>query len=78
MNPPIVPGLITFDEKSQEAVQSKGNALLKIIRLQSCEGRVVVPWKVVPDSPDSVYVGLAGKKKRALQCVGPELKFHCR
>ena len=42
-------------------LQSKGKIPMKITRLQSSEGRVIVPWKVVPESPDSVYVGLVGK-----------------
>ena len=56
------PGLITFDQPSHKVLQSKGKLPMKVSRLQSSDGRVIVPWKVVPDSPDSVYVGLVGKK----------------
>ena len=55
------PGLITFSETSHKTLQSKGKIPLKITRSQCSDGKVIVPWKVVPESPDSVYIGLVGE-----------------
>lgn len=57
----IEPALIKFKSPTQEAMQSSGRAHVPIERTQRFIGRVIIPWKVVPQDPESPYVGLVGK-----------------
>nr|XP_018671881.1 G-protein coupled receptor 98-like isoform X2 [Ciona intestinalis] len=54
----IASGLIELDQRSLEATQSNGKVDLIVRRRHRTTGRVVVPWRVVPQTNDSVYVGL--------------------
>ena len=51
----LVPGKVSFEEDSATAVQSDKKLVLKIVRLEGSNGRVVVPWSAVCDDEESPY-----------------------
>ena len=60
----VVQSLISLDEDEVKAQQTDGKVQLTLSRSDQTTGKVVVPWKVLPDSPDSVYANIGGKLKK--------------
>lgn len=52
---------LSFAQASHEVEQSEGKLQLKVNRDDQLRGEIILPWKVVPQSPDSVYVGMRGE-----------------
>ena len=56
----VVQSLVSMDDDEVGANQTDGKVELKLTRSDGTKGKVVVPWKVLPDSPDSVYANIGG------------------
>ena len=56
----VIPSVINIDLDELEVVQSEGSFEVPVRRSEQKKGKVVVPWKVVPKSSDSVYANIAG------------------
>ena len=56
----IAPATINLKSTVEEIDQTKGILKLKIKRKDQKRGRIVIPWRLKPDSPDSVYVDVKG------------------
>lgn len=57
----LEPALVTFEDPVKEVVQSKGRAYITVIRQQRTAGRVILPWKLVPEVAESPYIGVVGE-----------------
>ena len=56
----LIPAIVTLESDELEAKQSDGKIELVVARTEQLGGKVVVPWKVLPTSSDSVYVNIGG------------------
>lgn len=57
----VIPSVINLMVDEASANQSQGKIELPIRRSEQLKGKVVVPWKVLPGSSDSVYTNLTGQ-----------------
>ena len=57
----VIPAVVSLESDEVEAKQSDGKIELVVARTEQLGGKVVVPWKVLPTSSDSVYVNMGGK-----------------
>ncbi|XP_077973499.1 uncharacterized protein LOC120348632 isoform X2 [Styela clava] len=53
--------LVTFGDQEHKASQSESRTYITIKRIRHPTGRVIVPWKLVPDDPESPYAGIVGE-----------------
>lgn len=53
--------LISFEDSYQSALQSQTRTYVTIKRLKHPTGRVIVPWKLVPELSESPYSGIVGR-----------------
>ena len=65
----VVQSLISMDDDEVGAKQTDGKVELKLTRSDGTKGKVVVPWKVLPDSPDSVYANIGGSHLEKYQDI---------
>ena len=64
INNDVIPAVVSLDCDDELTVtQSDGVARVTVVREEQMKGRVVVPWKVLPRSFDSVYVNISGLVK---------------
>ena len=62
INNDVIPAVVSLDCDDELTVtQSDGVARVTVVREEQKKGRVVVPWKVLPRSFDSVYVNISGR-----------------
>ena len=52
--------MIGFVETEVEASQSQGTVKLTVKRKEQTKGKIAIPWKIVPETADSVYVDVKG------------------
>ena len=56
----VIPAVVTCEEREMEVKQSEEKVKVPVRRREQKKGRVVVPWKVLPESSDSVYMNING------------------
>ena len=56
----VIEAVVNLDKDEVDAKQSDGKIELTVRRSEQLQGNVVVPWKVLPSSSDSVYTNLSG------------------
>ena len=56
----VIEAVVNLDKDEIDAKQSDGKIELTLRRSEQLQGNVVVPWKVLPSSSDSVYTNLSG------------------
>ena len=56
----VIPAVVTCEEKEMEVKQSEEKVNVPVRRKEQSKGKVVVPWKVLPESSDSVYMNING------------------
>ena len=56
----ITPAVVEMLEEEVKVKQSDGELSLHVLRSEEMKGRVVVPWKILPESEDSVYMNVTG------------------
>ena len=59
----VIEAVVNLDKDEVDAKQSDGKIELTVRRSEQLQGNVVVPWKVLPSSSDSVYTNLSGTLK---------------
>ena len=59
----VIPAVVDLETEELSVVQSQGCVELPVRRKDQMKGEIVVPWKVVPKSPDSIYANIYGLKK---------------
>ena len=62
----VIEAVVNLDKDEVDAKQSDGKIELTVRRSEQLQGNVVVPWKVLPSSSDSVYTNLSGTLKSKL------------
>ena len=60
---------LSFAETSRVVNQSEGKLQLRVLREDQLRNEIILPWKVVPQSPDSVYVGIRGERHEKMKQV---------
>ena len=63
----VIPAIVNLEKDEIEVVQSEGKVELAVKRSEQKKGKIVVPWKVLPKSADSVYANITGKKNLKLK-----------
>ena len=56
----VIPAVISLLDDDVEILQSHGSIKIPVVRSKQSKGEIVVPWKVLPGSFDSVYVNITG------------------
>ena len=56
----VIPAVVSLDEEQVEVTQSDKTVELHVVRSVQKKGKIVVPWKILPESPDSVYLNISG------------------
>ena len=56
----VIEAVVNLDKDEVGVKQSDGKVELLVVRSEQLQGNVVVPWKVLPSSSDSVYTNLSG------------------
>ena len=56
----VIPAVVSVEEKVMEVKQSEEKVKVPVRRSEQKKGKVVVPWKVLPKSSDSVYMNING------------------
>ena len=62
INNNITPAEVNLKERSLDVRQSDKRFPLTIVRSREMKGKFTVPWKLVPESTDSVYMNISSKK----------------
>ena len=57
----VISALINVEKDEIEALQSEKNVFIPLSRTKQQKGKILVPWKVLPKSSDSVYANIDGK-----------------
>ena len=62
MDNDVIPAVVAMKKSEVEVQQGEGRLKLEVKRSKQKKGDVTVPWKVVPQSNDSVYMNISGEK----------------
>ena len=57
----VVAAVVELDREQINVVQSEKEVELKILRSNEMRGKINIPWKVLPQTPDSVYANISGE-----------------
>ena len=56
----VIPAVVNLEVGELSVVQSDREVELPVSRSDQLKGEIVVPWKVVPKSADSIYANIYG------------------
>ena len=56
----VIPAVLSLKRDKVEVLQSKGKVEIPLRRTEQKKGDILAPWKIIPQSADSVYANIAG------------------